>query len=691
MSKTVTTVLFFILLFTFAIHAEEGRINKKFFPPLVKSKYAVNKYNQQEPPAYLYANEANNLISKKNNMRLTRVTENAVHVLVDSSRNGYGWLNEAIRSVDYYSEADFVLLGYRKYKVGDNATGILGAAEIDVSSGLDGGEKFVYGDLNADIATGTVGARYPGVVALDMPFIHFNQYISGDADQTPAISSPYLICDYLWNYGNDGGDWTSSFKMDEGYSHHDSEGGNRLWNGPVAVVKDADGTYHYAGVYANWFLKSENIPTDDVILTATATDPTDTWTIDTTPTLIDPHKITMVVPHISMNSTGFGVIAATGHDGYHSPDSGYAYASLRPIIMLTNDYGKTWSDPVIFDWDDLGIPTTVTQQDSIIADIDSLTNDTTWYEGPAFVGTNLECDVLVDEDNNIYLAYMQMWGVSSEDLGLGTGGWFPMAHHTGLHLVLSEDGGSTFSTHRIMANNGFYVGDSAGSIYLESEVDLGMDKDGILYAAWLDRPRFDLTYSNIGKYYVIDDPEVMTDIFVSASKDKGKNWGWRANVTNSPNLDEYELKMAKTASTKNGGTVYIGYNLVDPNSEFVGSDDIYMARVNRIWIGEVSGIPTAIEDDIKTPVVKGYTLEQNYPNPFNPTTVIEFNAHKSGHAFIDIYNTAGQFIKRILDKQVVAGNNYKIRFQANGLSAGVYFYQLTLAGKKEIKKMVYLK
>jgi len=124
---------------------------------------------------------------------------------------------------------------------------------------------------------------------------------------------------------------------------------------------------------------------------------------------------------------------------------------------------------------------------------------------------------------------------------------------------------------------------------------------------------------------------------------------------------------------------------------FVGDENIYMARVNRIWIGEVSGVPTAIDNEIITPVAKNYALKQNYPNPFNPATMIEFNAHKTGRAYIDVYNTTGQMVDRIFDQQVVAGGNYKIRFEARDLSAGVYFYQLSLAGKKEIKKMVYLK
>ncbi|HGY55526.1 MAG TPA: T9SS type A sorting domain-containing protein [Caldithrix abyssi] len=691
MNKTITVLLSFIFVFSTTLLASDYKINKKYTPPLVKSQYAINKINQLEIPEYLYAKYAHRDNLTKSAQRIMRTTENATHVLVDSSRNGYGWLNEAIHSVDYYPEADFVLLGYRKYQTGDTRTGILGAAEIDVSGGLEGGELFVYGDLNADIAQGTVGARYPGVVALDMPFIHFNQYMSGNADTEPAISSPYLISDYLWDYGNNGGDWTGSLKMDEGYTHHDSPGGNRLWNGPVSIVKDANNVYHYVGVYANWFLASEAARTDDAILTATAEDPTDAWTINTNPVLIDPTKVTMPAPHVSMNSSGFGVIAATGHDGEHPAGEGFAYAELRPMLMITNDYGVTWSDPIILEWDDLGIPTVVVQQDSIIADIDSVSGDTIWYEGPAFVGTNFDMDVLVDEDNNIYIAYMQMWGVSSEDLTGDVGGWYPMYHHTGLHLILSEDKGATFSNHRIMYNNGFFAGDSSGPIYLDSEVDLGMDADGNLYAAWLDRPRFDLNYSDIGKYFTIDNPEVMTDVFVSGSKDKGKTWGWRVNVTNTPDLDEYELKMANTVSTKNGGTVYIGYNLVDVDDPFVGDEDIYMARVNRIWIGEVSGVPTAIDNEPLPTVAKEFSLKQNYPNPFNPATVIEFNAHQSGRAQITVYNTAGQMVGRIFERQVTAGQNYKIRFEANGLSAGVYFYQLSLAGKKEIKKMVYLK
>ena len=85
-----------------------------------------------------------------------------------------------------------------------------------------------------------------------------------------------------------------------------------------------------------------------------------------------------------------------------------------------------------------------------------------------------------------------------------------------------------------------------------------------------------------------------------------------------------------------------------------------------------------------------FGLEQNYPNPFNPTTTISFAIDKSEHVELDIYNSLGQLITKLIDEDKVAGN-YRVVFNATHLPSGVYYYQLLAGNKIMTKKCILLK
>ena len=73
-----------------------------------------------------------------------------------------------------------------------------------------------------------------------------------------------------------------------------------------------------------------------------------------------------------------------------------------------------------------------------------------------------------------------------------------------------------------------------------------------------------------------------------------------------------------------------------------------------------------------------FTLEQNYPNPFNPTTTIEFYLVQPSIVTLKIYNTLGQEIATLIDRQNLdeGWNELRVSMDALNLSSGVYFYRL---------------
>jgi len=84
------------------------------------------------------------------------------------------------------------------------------------------------------------------------------------------------------------------------------------------------------------------------------------------------------------------------------------------------------------------------------------------------------------------------------------------------------------------------------------------------------------------------------------------------------------------------------------------------------------------------------TLIKNYPNPFNPTTKISFSLEKQGYTTLRVYNTIGQQVAELVNRELKAGM-YEYEFNAQNLPSGVYLYNLTVDGKSQINKMMLLK
>ena len=82
-------------------------------------------------------------------------------------------------------------------------------------------------------------------------------------------------------------------------------------------------------------------------------------------------------------------------------------------------------------------------------------------------------------------------------------------------------------------------------------------------------------------------------------------------------------------------------------------------------------------------IVEEFKLEQNYPNPFNPSTtfkytipsVIASEAKQSQFVTLKVYDILGNEIATLVNEEKSAGS-YEVKFNANGLSSGIYFYNL---------------
>ena len=122
----------------------------------------------------------------------------------------------------------------------------------------------------------------------------------------------------------------------------------------------------------------------------------------------------------------------------------------------------------------------------------------------------------------------------------------------------------------------------------------------------------------------------------------------------------------------------------------------FVPTVNRGKISAIEVIPPGDvplwvdSKQIKIGNPDNYSLKQNFPNPFNPTTNIQFSIPKAGPVKLTVFNIIGQTIEELINEYKDAGT-YNVKFSANDLPSGIYFYKLETSGFNEIKKMLLLK
>ncbi|NWF49251.1 MAG: T9SS type A sorting domain-containing protein [Ignavibacteriaceae bacterium] len=86
-----------------------------------------------------------------------------------------------------------------------------------------------------------------------------------------------------------------------------------------------------------------------------------------------------------------------------------------------------------------------------------------------------------------------------------------------------------------------------------------------------------------------------------------------------------------------------------------------------------------------------FVLNQNYPNPFNPATTISFSLSERSSVSLKIFDILGNEIVTLVNEIKDAGE-YEVKFDAAGLSSGIYFYKIEAGGNfRDVKKMTLLK
>jgi N-acetylneuraminic acid mutarotase len=119
-----------------------------------------------------------------------------------------------------------------------------------------------------------------------------------------------------------------------------------------------------------------------------------------------------------------------------------------------------------------------------------------------------------------------------------------------------------------------------------------------------------------------------------------------------------------------------------------GTSD-WLRSDGAIWEYDPALDPTTgVEKELTTPTE--FILYQNYPNPFNPSTVISYQLAVGSRVTLKVYDILGNEVATLVNEEKAAGT-YEVTWNAEGLSSGVYFYQLKAGEFTATKKLLLLR
>jgi hypothetical protein len=124
-----------------------------------------------------------------------------------------------------------------------------------------------------------------------------------------------------------------------------------------------------------------------------------------------------------------------------------------------------------------------------------------------------------------------------------------------------------------------------------------------------------------------------------------------------------------------------------------GGSYSYMKKITNIWADpslKLKYDTTVDVEKIENEIPQSFMLYQNYPNPFNPTTTIKFALPVSSKVKISVYNSLGELVETLVDKEMESGY-HAVNFDASRLASGVYLYQLQSQDFVSVKKMLLIK
>jgi hypothetical protein len=276
-----------------------------------------------------------------------------------------------------------------------------------------------------------------------------------------------------------------------------------------------------------------------------------------------------------------------------------------------------------------------------------------WKTSAGSSGFDQARAVTLDNDNNIYLT-----GVISET-----------ADFDSTESIISNGFNDLFlakydSTGQLLWVRG------AGSASEDGANDVVTDIQGNIYVC-----------GYLGSAAQFDDLQIVGGGFFVAKYDPKGRILWVKQIGETDNLGK-SLALMKTGDLVTTGVFENSATFGNTVLNGKGQTDIFVTRLDTVTITSLT--------DQSSAVPRTSFLAQNYPNPFNPVTMINYQLSATNDVELSVYNLLGQEVVKLVSEKQQAGF-HQVKWEARGISSGVYYYQLVAGEYREVRKMILLR
>lgn len=146
-------------------------------------------------------------------------------------------------------------------------------------------------------------------------------------------------------------------------------------------------------------------------------------------------------------------------------------------------------------------------------------------------------------------------------------------------------------------------------------------------------------------------------------------------ITNEPTNSPFFLAVSNNIpALANNDTVFVRFQ----------SSNYFWSQ----WSKESGAVVGISENDNNLPKV--FKLYSAYPNPFNPSTTIKYDIPKAVNVNIQVFDFLGRKITTLVNENKNPGS-YTVKFNADNLASGIYFYTINADDFISTNKIILLK
>lgn len=121
-----------------------------------------------------------------------------------------------------------------------------------------------------------------------------------------------------------------------------------------------------------------------------------------------------------------------------------------------------------------------------------------------------------------------------------------------------------------------------------------------------------------------------------------------------------------------------------------GRSSSYEEEILNLYAQRINDFSTAVGSGNTPALPQDFALHPVYPNPFNSSVEIRYEIPSDAKVRLTVYNTLGQEAAVLAEGWETAGN-HEVKFDASGLTSGIYFIRLSAEGHTLVQKTILLK